>query len=637
MCGIAGYVAPAGERPSRAILERMCAVIQHRGPDSDGYYLDGPAALGVRRLRIIDLVTGEQPIGDETGQRWIVYNGEIYNFPELRERLQRDGHLLRSRTDTETVVHLYEQYGATCVDALRGMFAFAIWNAAEQKLLLVRDRLGVKPLYYCPLEGGGLVFGSELKSLLQHPRVTRQPDLGAVEALLAYKYVPEPSTGFAGIYKLPAGCLLQWTAGQYEIRRYWDVETVHDGSVRSDDEWTDELLTQLREATRIRLMSDVPLGAFLSGGIDSSMVVALMAESSPAPVRTFSIGFPGSDRSELPYARAVARHLQTEHHEFDVEPQYVEELLPELVWHFDEPFADSSALPTYLLSKLARSAVTVVLTGDGGDEAFAGYNSFRGEAFSQAYARLPRPISRWAIPALSTAATRVAPPRFALAAARAQRVTHDASLDFLERYVRRGLCFSDAERAALLNAHGFPPNGDARAAPAAVDARGRRQNPLERLAFLETRFYLVNDMLTKVDRMSMAHSLEARGPFLDHKLVEWAAGIPMHLKLRRGTTKFLLKRLAMRYLPPEIPYRSKQGFEIPLNAWLRGDLASFARETLLGPESACRRFFAVGALERTLSSFALERGGNRAAEKVWILLTFEFWYRMYFDNAFGRF
>lgn len=637
MCGIAGYVAPAGESPSRALLQRMCDVIAHRGPDSDGYRVDGPVALGMRRLKIIDLATGDQPIGDERGERWVVFNGEIYNYLELRERLLRQGHVLKTHGDTETIVHLYEDTGPACVDHLRGMFAFALWDGQQQSLLLARDRVGVKPLYYAPLPGGGLVFGSELKALFQHPAVARRMDPVAIDALLASRCVPEPLTGFAGIYKLPAGCILRWRDGAYEVSRYWDLEPQRDGTHRTDDEWADELLERLREAVRIRLMSEVPLGAFLSGGIDSSTVVALMAEASARPVQTFSIGFPNTGRSELPYARAVARLLGTDHHEFEVEPQQVEQLMPELVWHFDEPFGDSSALPTYLLSRLARSSVTVVLTGDGGDEAFAGYTSFRGEAFSQLYGRLPAPLGRWAVPALTRIAARSAPPGLAARAERARHVVEIAQLDFLERAYRRGQYFSDAERAALMDSRTNPAPGHGRDLLAAVDARGGRVAPLDRVAFLSSRMYLPNDILTKVDRMSMAHSLEARGPLLDHRLAEWAAGLPMRLKLRRGQTKYLLKRVAARYLPASIMNRPKQGFEAPLTAWWKGDLLGYARRLLLADGSACRRTFTTAGLEAALAPHVINTGGGRAAERLWILLNFEYWHRMYIDNAFGKF
>ena len=641
MCGIAGYVAPAGESPSRALLQRMCDVIHHRGPDSDGYRIDGPVALGMRRLKIIDLATGDQPIGDERGERWVVFNGEIYNYLELRERLLAQGHVLKTRGDTETIVHLYEDAGPACVDQLRGMFAFALWDGPRQSLLLARDRVGVKPLYYAPLAGGGLVFASELKALFQHPAVARRMDPVAIDALLAFRCVPEPLTGFEGIYKLPAGCILRWRAGAYEVSRYWDLEPEPEperdagAARRTDDEWADELLERLREAVRIRLMSEVPLGAFLSGGIDSSTVVALMAEASARPVQTFSIGFPGTGRSELPHARAVARMFGTDHHEFEVEPQQVEQLMPELVWHFDEPFGDSSALPMYLLSRLARSSVTVVLTGDGGDEAFAGYTSFRGEAFSQIYGRLPAPLGRWAVPAITRAAARFAPPALAARAERARHVIELAQLDFLDRAYRRGQYFSDAERARLLRP--TQACGHGRDMMAAVDARGGRTAPLDRVAFLSSRMYLPNDILTKVDRMTMAHSLEARGPLLDHRLAQWAAGVPMRLKLRRGQTKYLLKRVAARYLPASILNRPKQGFEAPLTAWWQGDLLGYARRVLLADGSACRRTFSDAGLEAALAPRLINMGGGRAAERLWILLCFEYWHRMYIDNACGKF
>ena len=637
MCGIAGYVASVGETPSLSLLTRMCDVIRHRGPDSAGYRLDGPAALGMRRLKIIDLATGDQPIAEETGRSWIVFNGEIYNYPELRTGLLERGHTLATSSDTETIVHLYQERDTGCLDVLRGMFAFALWDSTRQRLLLARDRLGVKPLYYAPLPGGGLVFGSEIKSILQHPAVRRNMDPEAIDSLLAYRYIPEPLTGFVGIFKLPAGSFLTWQDGAYRIERYWELNPQPLDDVGSEEEWTAQLLDRLRDAVRIRMISEVPLGALLSGGIDSSMVVGLMAEASAKPIQTFSIGFPGTGRSELPQARAVARHFGTDHHEFDAEPTQLEELLPELVWHFDEPFGDSSSLPTYLVSRLARSAVTVALSGDGGDEAFAGYTMFRGEAFSQAYQRLPGIVGRWAVPGLAGLAARMAPGRLAASADRANRVVHEAGLDVVDRTYHKLQYFSDAERRSLQAPSGLTVNGQCRALLAETDRRGGRSTPFDRLSFLLTRFYLPNDMLVKVDRMSMAHSLEARGPFLDQQLVSWTASLPSHLKLRHGETKYLLKRLARNFLPPEIVQRPKQGFEVPLTAWFRTDLHDFARGLLLAPDSACRRVFSSAAVETAVATETLSRGGSRAAEKLWILLNFEYWHRMYLDNQFGKF
>jgi asparagine synthase (glutamine-hydrolysing) len=634
MCGIAGYIAPAGERASRDITERMCSALQHRGPDSDGFYLDGCVALGMRRLKVIDLETGDQPVSDERGDHWAVFNGEIYNFRELRNGLLDRGHNLVSRGDTETLVHLYEELGIRSLQHLRGMFAFALWDRRLQRLTLVRDRLGVKPLYYATLPGGGLVFGSEIKALLRHPDVPRTPDPRSVEALLAYRYVPEPLTGFASIHKLPAGCYLEWQAGQIEVTRYWELRPEALSAPRSDDEWASETLTRLREAVRLRLESDVPLGAFLSGGIDSSLVVALMSEQAgPAPVRTFSIGFPGSD-DELATARQIANHLGTVHHEFNVEPSHVQDLLPELTWHFDEPFGDSSALPTYLVSRLARPFVTVALTGDGGDEAFGGYTVFQGEAFSQSYKRLPRLVRDTLLPAVVSAGTRLAPASLAPTAERSRRVIMDARLGVLDRTFQKLSYFDDAERRRLLGGH----DDTSHTLLAAVDRRAdTAASPLDRVGFLMSRFYLPNDMLTKVDRMSMAHGLEARGPFLDHELAAWAAGLPTHMKLRGRQTKFVLRQLAGRYLPPSVVQRPKRGFEVPLAAWFKRGFATYARGLLLEEGSAANRWFARDALERAVDPIVLARGGSRAAERLWILLSFECWHRMYFDNQFGKF
>ena len=626
MCGIAGFVGEferldAAERS--AVLERMCRQIRHRGPDDQGTLVADGVALGMRRLSIIDLAGGHQPISNEDGTVTIVFNGEIYNYHELQRELAARGHRFQTHSDTETIVHAYEEYGAACVERLRGMFAFAIWDARARQLFLARDRVGKKPLYYARTPRGTLVFGSELKALLAHPEVTREINPEALDAYLTFGYVPDPLCILRGVRKLPPGHSLTYSAdGRLALTQYWDFPLEADAPARRADDYLEELRALLDEAVRIRLIADVPLGAFLSGGVDSSTVVGLMARHSDRPVKTFSIGFHEDSYDELKYARVAARHFQTEHHEFVVTPDIVR-LVDELAWHFDEPFADPSALPTYMVSKLAREHVTVALSGDGGDELFAGYTRYLVERRRARFARVPRLVRERVMRPLSQHLPH---------GAWGRNYLHNVSLDAVDRFLdsvsvftrltKRSL-YTPAFRAQLTD------EGLATARFRFLASRVRTGEPLDVLLYLDSKTYLPGDILTKVDRMSMAVSLEARAPLLDHKLIEFVARIPAALKLHGTETKHILKRAVADFVPPEILHRAKQGFGVPIQRWINEQLREQIRDTLTDARARSRGYVEPRYVAQLLDEH--ERGRRDHATPLWALFMLELWQRLFMD------
>jgi asparagine synthase (glutamine-hydrolysing) len=601
----------------------MTDVVAHRGPDSGGYYVNGAIGLGHRRLSIIDLSTGDQPLGNEDGTVQVVFNGEIYNFAETRDVLIARGHRFRTRSDTEVIVHAFEEWGDDCVDHFRGMFAFAVWDDRRRILLLARDRLGVKPLYYALLPGG-IIFGSEVKSLLQDPLIDRQWDPEALDTYLTLGYVPAPSTIYRQIKKLDAGHTLRIQDGETHIRQYWDLEFTGDGDPARETEYLDRIDELLHEAVKLRLISDVPLGAFLSGGIDSSAVVSTMTRTSNAPVETMSVGFDAKEFDELEHAQAVARHLGVRSHTQVVQPD-AEALLPRLAWHFDEPFADSSAVPTYYVCEAARQRVTVALSGDGGDELWAGYARHRAE-YGEAQAR------RW-LGALAPSAARLSTllpsgirgarslGRLRFDPATACAVKH--AYDYFDDDARPQLYSPDFRNAV----RGADPYWKHRQ----LYARCQSPDPLDRAMYVDAKTYMVEDVLTKVDRMSMAVSLETREPLLDHKLLEYAATIPASLKLHQGQTKYLLRRLLQRRLPQSILDRKKQGFAAPVGKWLRGPLQGLSRDLLLDGTLAARGIFRDAAIRNVWDAHTA--GTADHSQRLWSLLMLELWFREYIDGA----
>lgn len=621
MCGIVGIRSLNGQPVTQDEIRTMCAALVHRGPDDEGCYLGPSVGLGMRRLSIIDLATGHQPIGNEDGSVWVVFNGEIYNFHELRRDLETRGHRLSTETDTETIVHLYEEYGARCVDHLRGMFAFAIWDDRRQQLVLARDRLGIKPLYYVE-SGGRLVFASELKAILQLPEIARRLNWRAVTHLFTWLTTPAAESILEGIRKLEPGHVLTVSQGHApRLERYWDVRFEPDYS-HDERYFAEHLRELLEEVVRLHLISDVPLGAFLSGGIDSSSIVAMMARADTRRVKTFSIGFADQDYSELAYARLVAHKFGTEHHELVLEPDVLADL-DDLAWFLDEPFGDSSAIPTYMVSKLASGHVTVVLSGDGGDELFAGYDRYTVEERERRVRFIPVSARR-ALRAL----TSLLP-----SGMKGRNFLRHILLPDSERYLDAGTLFGHANQRSLFRPEilELVADYDSRAA-AARRLANEAGHWLSALQSLDLHSYLPLDILTKVDRMSMAHSIEARPPFLDHKLIEFAATIPAELQLRNGTTKRILKRALRGILPDPVIDRRKRGFAIPLGRWFRGHLHEFVRDLLLSETSTRRGIFNREYIEGLIRGRAEGRGTDLDLE-LWTLISFELWCRTFLDGS----
>jgi asparagine synthase (glutamine-hydrolysing) len=604
----------------------MCAAIAHRGPDEDGFYVNGPVGLAMRRLAIIDLAGGQQPIHNQDRTAWIVFNGEIYNYRELRESLEKLGHRFYTNSDTEAIIHAYDQYGADCPKYLRGMFALAIWDERTQELFLARDRVGKKPLLYAQLNGEFL-FGSEFSPLLLHPKLSRDIDTRAIDSYLSFMCVPAPLTAYRQIRKLEPGHSLRWRQGEIRIQRYWQPDFSHKLKI-DEEEAGERALEILRDAVRVRLMSEVPLGAFLSGGIDSSAVVALMSEASSSPVKTFSIGFEEQDFSELHHAKRVADHLGADHHQFIVKPDALE-VLPLLVEHYGEPYADSSAIPTYYVARETRKHVTVALNGDGGDESFAGYERYAAMSYAEKYHRVPAllrdSLVQQAIGLLPSSETKRSRLRDV------KRFVEAASLPRVERYLRWVSVFDSNAKQNLYSDDFRGRTSEMNAAdelnPWFAQANGAGIVDASMLTDIMT--YLPNDLLVKVDIATMANSLEARSPFLDHHVIEFAASLPENLKLRGLTTKYLLKRVLRKLLPAENLDRRKMGFGVPIGHWFRGELQPFLRENLLSEKALNRGVFNPAAVKQLVELHT--RGERDHAHQLWTLLMLELWFARFID------
>jgi asparagine synthase (glutamine-hydrolysing) len=621
MCGIAGIVGEGNDnRVDSGVIHRMCQTIIHRGPDDEGVFVKDGTGLGMRRLSIIDLAGGQQPVFNEDRTCWLVFNGEIYNFKELRRELENKGHRFQSHTDTEVIVHLYEDLGADCVLRLRGMFAFALFDERRRFLLLARDRLGKKPLHYALL-GDRLLFASEIKAIL-----AAAPELSTTNsrALLQYfyfGYIPDPSTAFLGIQKLPPGHLLEFENGGVRVRQYWDLPEYGTYSPATEEDCLEQLEEKLAEAVRVRLIADVPIGALLSGGTDSSTIVALMARASDRPVKTFTIGFKQADFNEAPYARLVAEKFGTEHHEMILDPM-VAKTIEMLAGSLEEPFGDSSILPTYLVSLMARKYVTVALSGDGGDEAFAGYDRYRihlqdrsrcatpdwaGRLYrGQIYPRLP-----YGVPG--------------------RNVAYSYLLPWPERYIEAVSLVPYQRNFSVLAGdflNAFPSDADPLDIFREYIRKAPARDPLSRILYLDTKTYLPGDILTKVDRMSMAASLEARIPMLDHIFLEWATSLTSKWKMQKRGQKYILARLAERVgVPREALFRPKQGFALPLPHWIRHDLKDLTLSLLLDPKTLHRGYFNEKGVQFLLSEFF--RGRTDDCLVIWRLMMFELWQRSF--------
>jgi asparagine synthase (glutamine-hydrolysing) len=584
MCGITGiYDSRRRAEIDRVLLRRMTDIVQHRGPDGDGFHYAPGVGLGHRRLAIVDLVTGDQPLFNEDRTVCVVFNGEIYNFQPLMAELAALGHAFRTRSDTEVIVHAWEEWGEACLERFNGMFAFALWDARRETLFLARDRLGEKPLYYSFLGDGRFIFGSELKSLLLCPQVDRRLDPQAIEEFFAYGYIPDPRSIYRGVRKLPPAhyLLLRRGGPAPEPHSYWDLRFV-DGAPARNEEVAEELITRLREAVRMRMIADVPLGAFLSGGVDSSGVVAMMAGLKPEPVSTFSIAFGSKGWDESAYAAEIAKRYRTDHHVSDVDPNSFD-LLDRLATIYDEPFGDSSAIPTFRVCAMARRNVTVALSGDGGDEVFAGYRRYRWHCFAERVRRtVPGGLRRPLFGVLGALYPKL---DWAPRPLRAKATLEEMARDTIDAYFSSVSICGDAFRQRLFSP-GLRRELQGYNAVEVLRSHIQRcgsEDPLSQVQYADFKTYLPGDILTKVDRASMASSLEVRVPLLDHTLVEWSARLPSHLKLRGGEGKHVFKAALEPYVPKDILYRPKQGFAVPLAAWFRGPLRQRLRETLCGP------------------------------------------------------
>lgn len=633
MCGICGKINFHNEPVEESLLKRMASTIAHRGPDDEGVYINGNIGLGHRRLSIIDLSqAAHQPMGNEDGKIWIVFNGEIYNFPSLKEELIKKGHIFRSHSDTEVILHLYEEEGPECVKKLRGMFAFAVWNDKDKSLFLARDRVGKKPLFYYS-DNNCLIFASEIKAILQDRTVKKRPDFIAIHHYLTYQSVPSPFSAFEGIKKLPPAHYLLCKDGRIDVKRYWKLSYLPKFSVKTkvaEKELEAELMDRLNEAVRLRLISDVPLGAFLSGGMDSSVVVALMSRMMKEPVKTFSIGFYEEDYDELRYAKLVADKFETSHTEFKVRPDAVE-ILPKLVWHYNEPFADSSAIPSYYVSKLAREHVTVVLNGDGGDESFAGYDRYVANELAMRFEKIPRWARKKIFPFLAAVLPSSSDPNSFFW--RLKRFTQTLALSPELRNANWMCHFNNEMKNGLYT-------DDFKGKTAGIDsiniildryAQSEADNFIDSTLYADVTLYLADTLLVKMDIASMAHSLEARSPFLDHELMEFAARMPAHLKLHNGKTKIILKNSFKNILPGDIIERKKMGFGVPLDHWFRNELKEMAYDTLLSKRCAERGYFNENFIRKILDEHVA--GIWNWQYHIYNLLMLELWHEMFIDKS----
>lgn len=621
MCGIAGLILRRTAQEGATILRSMTRAVAHRGPDDEGFLgtstRDGAhfVGLGHRRLSIIDLGTGHQPIGNEDGSVQIVFNGEIYNFQELRQNLMGRGHRFATASDTETIVHAYEEYGESCVQRFRGMFAFAIWDAVHERLFLARDRFGKKPLFICE-QGGNFLFASEIKSLLISKVVSPEVNLQAVWDYLAYRYVPGPATLFAGIRKLPPGTIAIWEKGELREHRYYtppDWETWNGDQLPSDP--VGRFLDLLDESVKIRMVSDVPFGAFLSGGIDSSAIVGLMARHSSLPVKTFSVGFAESAYSELGYAAVIARQFGTEHHELTISQDHLMKELPALVRYRDAPVSEPSDIPIYLLSKEARRSVKMVLTGEGSDEFLGGYPKHAFERYASAYQTLPGFLRHGLIEPL----VRALPYRYRRAKTAIVNLGLEDREDRMPRWFG-ALSHTERDELAAFN-------------PPAVQPRGVQfdtmpgNSALRRILYFDQTSWLPDNLLERGDRMTMAASIEARMPFMDHELATYVSSLPDRYRVRRRQTKWILREAMKRLLPAAILERPKVGFRVPVNEWFRGPMRDFLHAHLLGDDSRTRDYYCRNELERVFKEHI--EGRQNHEKLLWSLLNLEIWHRQY--------
>jgi asparagine synthase (glutamine-hydrolysing) len=618
MCGLCGLLhLNLEKRADEALVHSMARIIRHRGPDDEGFHVEGPVGLGHRRLSIIDLSGGHQPISNEDDTCWIIFNGEIYNYRPLAEDLKSRGHVFKTRSDTETILHAYEEFGEDCVHRLRGMFAFAVWDSRKKKLFIARDRVGIKPLYYT-VHDNTLYFGSEIKSFFQNPAIPRRMNLDALDEYLSFRYVPAPKTMFEGIYKLPPGGLMVVEDGKVNVRQYWDLQFRQTGE-EDLKTWTEKFEQKIRESIDIRLMSEVPLGVFLSGGIDSSVVTAMMSGMLDEPVKSFSVGYTQKDHiNEFPFARQVAGRYECDHRELEISPTDFGDFVPRLVWHLDEPVADSACVPLFFLSELTRKHVTVILSGEGADELLAGYYLYKKMLLIEKLRKLPALSQVFGLLGMIFPEGKL------------RKYLRQAALPLDRAYRGVSPVFTDEQRARLYPGSQKKP-GAIQDFTESVLSRVPDEHPLNRMLYFDTRYWLPDDLLVKADKMTMASSLELRVPLLDHELMEMAASLPIEAKLEGNNTKRILRDIARPLLPPDILNRPKKGFPVPIQEWFAGDLSAFSRDSLLSPNSSVGDILDQVEIEEILRRH--ESGREDCSDRIWTLLVLEHWKRVYIDSA----
>jgi asparagine synthase (glutamine-hydrolysing) len=629
MCGICGKLNfEQDEEVSQTLLKAMADSILHRGPDDEGYYISGQIGLGFRRLSIIDLAGGHQPLSNEDGTIWIVFNGEIYNFQELREGLLKKGHTFRTKTDTEVIVHLYEEYGEAGIESLRGMFAFAIWDQNQKKLLLARDRIGIKPLYY-GLTPHSLVFGSEMKAILQDPEVKREVLPATIDRFLTFGYVPGEETLLRGIYKLPPGSFMVVKNGKTEVKQYWDLHFASSPVTLKDAE--EQLLEILEESVRLHMISDVPVGFLLSGGVDSTAMLSLASRMTDRPVSSYTVGFANSGiADERPFARLAAKKYGSEHHEITISSKEFADFLPQYIWHMEEPVCEPPAVALYYVSKLARNYVKVLISGEGGDEAFGGYQNYRSMLWIERIKRIAGPLASGLSRTLSLV-NRV------LTSERIGKYLPLFDVPFESYYYSR-----TSSPFSFFNAHykdaysnDFCNQIDKQRSLLPVTrllSKNGSEDVLSRMLYVDSKTWLPDDLLVKADKMTMANSLELRVPLLDHKLLEFAATLPSNFKVRGFTTKYIAKRALGKQIPAEIVERKKAGFPIPYENWLRTDLRDSIHGVLLDRETLDRGYFRKSTIEKLLRANS-ESGAH--AKDIFSLLVLELWHRQFLNKASG--
>ncbi len=631
MCGICGIVKKSGD-VSETVIKKMASTMIHRGPEEEGYKFFGNAGFGHRRLKIIDLTTGTQPISNEKNTVFLICNGEIYNFKNLRKKLEQKGHIFRTKSDSEVILHLYEQYGTECLKFLRGMYAFAIWDNEKKTLFLARDRLGKKPLVYSIINND-IYFASEIKALLEVNEISREIDVFAIDLFLTYQAIPSPWTIFEKIKKLQPGHFLLWSEGKIKIEKYWELNFQKKLKLKDESEYMDAMWEKLVESTKIRMIADVPLGAFLSGGVDSSTVVGIMSENSSQPVKTFSIGFEESDFNELDYARIVASRFKTQHSEFIVRPDIIE-ILPKLVWYYNEPFADSSMVPTYYVARETKKYVTVALNGDGGDENFAGYTRYwQTKLLEDIYLIYKKvPLCRKKILDFLVKQYDRYPSKTFF---RIWKWLEDADkYGFDHAYGRRLISFysdfkkniySEEMKKKITDFDSMEPVRNIWDCSGEIDL-------IEKMISTDFHLYLPDVLLVKMDIASMANSLETRSPFLDQEFVELIASFPSNLKMRNFRSKYILKKKLKNFLPEEIVKRRKQGFALPVGAWFRKDLRQYITDILLSECSLKRGYFRKEQIIRIVNEHI--SGVADHTGRLWVLLMLELWHRIYIDKKF---